>query len=51
MPESYRHCFGLHKEPFAADIPRQEILVTKTLTADQRQLNLPSGDNYNSRNF
>jgi len=33
MPENYRHYFGLHKEPFAADIPRQEILVTKTLTA------------------
>ncbi|MBE0582508.1 MAG: ATP-binding protein, partial [Desulfofustis sp.] len=33
MQKNYRHCFGLQKEPFGADIPRQDILVTKTLTA------------------
>jgi len=33
MLNSYRQYFALQKEPFAADIPRKEILETKTLTA------------------
>ncbi len=33
MDTSYRQFFALTKEPFAADIPRKDILVTKALTA------------------
>jgi len=35
MQNTYRQYFALQKEPFAADIPRKEILVTPTLSAVQ----------------
>lgn len=35
MENSYRHYFALQKEPFAADIPRQEILATPVITGVQ----------------
>ena len=30
MTSSYRQFFGLHNEPFTADIKRKEILVSPT---------------------
>ena len=35
MENSYRHYFALQKEPFAADIPRKEILVTPVIASVQ----------------
>lgn len=35
---SYRHYFALQKEPFAADIPRKEILVTSALEAVEERI-------------
>lgn len=38
MQSTYRQYFALQKEPFAADIPRKDILVTKNLTAVQDRI-------------
>lgn len=38
MQSTYRQYFALQKEPFAADVPRKDILVTKTLTAVQDRI-------------
>lgn len=35
MESTYRQYFALQKEPFAADIPRKEILITPVLSAVQ----------------
>lgn len=39
MQSSYRQYFALQKEPFAADIPRKQILVTPSLSAVQDRFN------------
>ncbi len=38
MQSAYRQYFALQKEPFAADVPRKDILVTKTITAVQDRI-------------
>jgi type II secretory pathway predicted ATPase ExeA len=38
MQNTYRQYFALQKEPFAAEVPRKEILVTKTLSAVQDRI-------------
>ena len=38
MENSYRHYFALQKEPFAADISRQEIMVTPAIAGVQDRL-------------
>jgi len=38
MDTSYRQFFALTKEPFGADIPRKDIMITKALTATQERI-------------
>ena len=38
MDTSYRQFFALTKEPFSADIPRKDILVTKALSAVEERM-------------
>lgn len=38
MDTSYRQFFALQKEPFGADIPRKDIMVTKPLSATQERI-------------
>ena len=38
MDTSYRQFFALTKEPFAADIPRKDIMVTKALSAMEERI-------------
>jgi general secretion pathway protein A len=37
MENNYRHFFALQKEPFVADISRQEIMVTSTISGVQER--------------
>ena len=38
MDTSYRQFFALTKEPFSADIPRKDIMVTKALSAMEERI-------------
>ena len=38
MDTSYRQFFALTKEPFGADIPRKDIMVTKALGAMEERI-------------
>jgi type II secretory pathway predicted ATPase ExeA len=38
MEAHYRHFFALTREPFGADLPRKDILVTKALQATQERI-------------
>ena len=38
MDTSYRQYFALQKEPFGADIPRKDIMLTKSLSATQERI-------------
>ena len=38
MDTSYRQFFALQREPFGADIPRKDIMITKALTATQERM-------------
>ena len=41
MDTSYRQFFALTKEPFGADIPRKDIMVTKALGAMEERIHYP----------
>jgi hypothetical protein len=38
MDASYRQYFALQKEPFGADIPRKDIMLTKPLCATEERI-------------